>query len=776
MNKKISILCLTLFSCSLAFTQVNHGGEPHMWSTIQKKDLGICGKTFMALETEKLLSEDAHTDQDKSQPYRFGIEHDVEWSSSSEGIFKYLENGDRIWYLPIKCIDAFAISVTFSEFKLMPGAQLFIWDQKKEGYLGSFTHENNKEWGSFATQLIHSDRIVVEVYEPKKTIGKNIYTIGTVVQAYRSILPKFQSVQSETQRGPFGNSGPCNINVNCPEGLDWQDEKTSVALITSGGFAACSGALINNAAQDATPYFLTADHCLGGQNNWVFYFNHETEECIGNTGPTNMSISGSSLLANASGSDFALLELSEAIPDDFNACFAGWDNSDIENVSAAVGIHHPAGDLKKICFEDDAPYHNFAAGAQVWYIDEWELGVTEGGSSGSPLFDQNHRIIGQLYGGAAACSGSVNNGQFDYYGRLGVSWDGTSSSNRLRDWLDPGNSGITVMDTYCPNAITYETDGQIQTLLNIPNEVCDNSPLNPAFNLKNNGTNPLTSASISYSYNSSMNGTINWSGNLAEDEVEAIGLPQFTPVPGVNTIEVALTSINGGATDQNSLNDAIYKEVDFSLGFISMTVEILTDDYGYETYWEIRNESGTVVLSGGNEAVGIDGGGQQTAGAGDPGAYENNTLYSETYQIPSDACYSFEIVDDYADGICCGFGEGSYSVVDGTGTILIEGGSFGATDLTSVGMNVETLGLASLNDLQISVFPNPAQSILNINSEKNLVNARVQLFNMVGQEVRSISNINGNRVEMNVEGVESGIYTLQINSQDGAISERIIVQ
>ena len=58
---------------------------------------------------------------------------------------------------------------------------------------------------------------------------------------------------------------------------------------------------------------------------------------------------------------------------------------------------------------------------QVWYMDAWDEGVTEPGSSGSPLFDQNGRIIGQLYGGSAACQGTSANG-YDYYGRLGVSW------------------------------------------------------------------------------------------------------------------------------------------------------------------------------------------------------------------------------------------------------------------------------------------------------------------------------------------------------------------
>ena len=87
------------------------------------------------------------------------------------------------------------------------------------------------------------------------------------------------------------------------------------------------------------------------------------------------------------------------------------------------GHSHPSGDVKKICFENDAPYQSSTGGAQVWWINAWELGVTEPGSSGSPLFNQDHRIIGQLYGGAAACSGSVNNGAYDFYGRFDVSWE-----------------------------------------------------------------------------------------------------------------------------------------------------------------------------------------------------------------------------------------------------------------------------------------------------------------------------------------------------------------
>ena len=128
-----------------------------------------------------------------------------------------------------------------------------------------------------------------------------------------------------------------------------------MALIVNGGFAACSGAMVNNTANDGTPYFLTANHCLGNPNTWTYYFNHESATCSGSTGPTDNSISGGTLLLNNGASDVALIELSATPPASWGVEYAGWDASSA-NHSSAVGIHHPSGDVKKICFEDDAPY------------------------------------------------------------------------------------------------------------------------------------------------------------------------------------------------------------------------------------------------------------------------------------------------------------------------------------------------------------------------------------------------------------------------------------
>ena len=278
---------------------------------------------------------------------------------------------------------------------------------------------------------------------------------------------------------------------------------------------------MNNTNNDGHPYFLTADHCLGGVGNWVFYFDHESPNCNGSNGPTNQSVSGASVVASNGGSDFALLEINNGnqIPAGFGVEFAGWDNSDNESaVTGATCIHHPSGDVMKICHETDAPYHTNQGGAAVWYIDEWEEGVTEPGSSGSPLFDQNHRIIGQLYGGTAACAGQVNNGEPDWYGRFGVSWNGNSASTRLRDWLDPNNTGVEILDGYPTGSVQFALDGAANGIDGVEEgeTFCDSTlDVTPVFTLRNAGEDTLTEATIDWSVNGVLQAAFNWTGSLA---------------------------------------------------------------------------------------------------------------------------------------------------------------------------------------------------------------------------------------------------------------------
>ncbi len=425
--------------------QIAQGGAPWKWgSSIDLSNVPQI--TTGELDLTVLNAEDAVTDQYKEAPWRFGVEREVNLGLDNAGEWTF--DKDRwIWRLAIHCPGATGIGLTLGSFDVPEGAALFIWNNDRTQFLGSFTEANEKDWGFLPVGLLDDDQIVVEYQEPLDVHGLGDVRISQIIHGYRSLLlHPLSPTANQSNMGPFGNSGACNINVNCPEGSAWQTPKKSVALITNGGFAVCSGALVNNTSQDGTPYFLTANHCLGNPNSWVYYFNHESSTCGGNTGPTDQSISGGTLLVNSGASDVALIELSSVPPASYDVEYAGWDASG-STPTSAVGIHHPSGDVKKICFDDDAPYTSTAGGAQVWWIDAWELGVTEPGSSGSPLFDQNQRIIGQLYGGAAACNGSVNNGAYDYYGRMDVSW-----GVGLSGYLDPLGTGQLFLDSYPTNS------------------------------------------------------------------------------------------------------------------------------------------------------------------------------------------------------------------------------------------------------------------------------------------------------------------------------------
>ena len=436
-------IALAILSGTLS-AQVSQGGAPWKWGQPDFQ-ADYPELTTAELDLEVLSAEDAVTDQFKEAPWRFGVEREVDLGLEDAGVWT-LEKDRWIWRLGIHCPGATGIGLHLSSFDLPVGAVLYVWDGNRTRFLGGFTAANEKEWGALPLGLLDADHVVLEYQEPLSVHGQGNLRVSQVVHGYRNLLSHPDNPDQESSMGPFGSSGACNINVNCPSGSDWQVAKRSVALITNGGFAVCTGALVNNTAENGTPYFLTANHCLGNPNTWVYYFNHESSSCSGSTGPTNQSVSGGTLLVNSGSSDVALIQLSSTPPSSYNVEYAGWDASGA-SPSSAVGIHHPSGDVKKICFENNSPYTSTAAGAQVWWIDQWESGVTEPGSSGSPLFDQNQRIIGQLYGGAAACSGSNNNGAYDYYGRMNVSW-GLGVSG----YLDPLNTGQLTMDSYPTNS------------------------------------------------------------------------------------------------------------------------------------------------------------------------------------------------------------------------------------------------------------------------------------------------------------------------------------
>ncbi len=444
---------LLLFSFGSALqAQISAGGTPPSFTQVGLR-AAVPLETMPSLDGIDLAQLEAQEDA-QGLPPRFGYDFGVDYDLTNSGHWDRLPNGDRVWRLRLACPGAKSINLNYQRFQLPPGGRLFVYNVDRSQVFGAFTEANHKPGGGFATGLVYGDEITLEYHEPAAYAGQGQIELAQVVHGYRYI-----QVPGLGTRG-FGDSGPCNINVACdPYATDWEDEITSVALILVSGIRFCTGALITNTRQDFTPYFLSADHCSAGQdavsnpvaNNWTFYWNYQSPGCASTDGPTNLSTNGATFVANDSDSDFSLLRLAED-PNDLpiDVFYAGWTRAEVAATNS-VGIHHPSGDIKKICQENDpVTSSDFGTGVEAfWRVADWDAGVTEPGSSGSPLFDQNKRIVGQLFGGTAACSGNVDNGLPDYYGKISYSWDNNGATNparRLRDWLDPDNTGALGVD------------------------------------------------------------------------------------------------------------------------------------------------------------------------------------------------------------------------------------------------------------------------------------------------------------------------------------------
>ncbi len=455
-----------LLAASAVYAQTTDLGGPLSWQMPFKSHMKDVVQTHVMpqFDLAKLEAEDAIKDEMKMGPWRFGYNHKVSYSLNNSGTWENLTDGGRVWRIRLSSPGALSMNLLLEDVNFPEGSQLYLFETKGTNRVGAYTHRNNREDGLLGTELVIGDDIIVEFYEPASAIGQGSFTITDVVHGYRSV----QIIQDSFLKG-LNDSGNCNIDVHCPLGDLWWNQINSIAMIVVGGSGVCTGALINNSCDDGTPYFLTADHCLGpNTGNWAFRFNWQSpegsESCATTQNSSNSTYdqtsNGATVLVSNSSSDFALLEINNMTEQDainYGAFYAGWDASDNEeSVTKVIGIHHPRGDLKKICYADDGGNginHQYMWGSDVWYIDAWEEGVTEGGSSGSPLFNQDGQIIGQLYGGLAACSGTQDNGDFDVYGRLGTSWGLGASGYLAPNGCPAGTSNWG----YDPNPATANT-------------------------------------------------------------------------------------------------------------------------------------------------------------------------------------------------------------------------------------------------------------------------------------------------------------------------------
>ena len=450
-----------LFLWGVLFTLLPGAGlakvyEPPKSSSLQDRlPTSVERKTLAAIDPQRLLAADRDRGKDAQRPgpLRFAVTEDVGFSLDNSGTWQEVPGG-RLWRLRIQTPGAVSHNLGITRFDIPEGAKLWIYDPAQKQVEGPYTSRNRSHLGSLWTPIIEGDEIVVELFVPAGA-SRAVVGIGKANKGYRG----FGKV------GLLGSSeGLCNIDVVCPEGNPWQNQIRSIVAYTINGNSACTGNLLNNTAVDFRPFVLSANHCGVDSTTdatIVAFWNFQSATCgTHGPGPTTDTQSGATFRAASAPSDFVLFEL-DATPDpSFNVFYAGWDASGVAP-PGNVCVHHPSADVKAISFSNTPPLSTayFSSvpdpTANHWRV-VWDVlgpnppnqvAITEGGSSGSCIFaSDTGRCIGQLHGGPSFCgapAASLN----DYYGKLSVSWTGGgTAASRLRDWLDPGNTGVLGLD------------------------------------------------------------------------------------------------------------------------------------------------------------------------------------------------------------------------------------------------------------------------------------------------------------------------------------------
>lgn len=821
-NSSSFVLLISIFFVFNAWGQISNPSYPLQSSLNTKlEQTKVPLIKLEDIDLEKITAEDLIEDAKNEKATRFGIIIQTN-IGFDQGVWETLTNGDRLWRVHIQPQNAKATNLYFDDFYMPDGATLHIYNLDKTEVLGGFGAHNNSEKNVFATALIYDEDIIVEYFEPAAVKNQGRLHISGVNHAYRM-------VNNPKDASDYGSSGACEVNVNCsPEGdgkTEQRDASVKILVVEGGSTAWCSGTVMNNTNFDCTPYLLTALHCVNGSsssdlNQWVFYFNYQSSSCSNATEadiPTQ-TLTGATSLASYNGADWALLQLSSFIPESYNTFYAGWDISE-DDFTGGYGIHHPAGDIKKISTFNGTASITSIPEVQSCREVQWSAttnghGVTEGGSSGSGLFNNNGHLIGTLWGGSSFCSDTSGS---DYYGN--IAYHGSTSSNNLEPWLNPNNYDITSLDgAYSP---CNQNNSELSNITIPGSYFCDSS-VNPKVSILNKSSIPLTSLAINYQVNSEAIQTYNWFGNLNQNQSELVTLPEVLVAADSPLTLQVFTEMPNGSVDVCTENDILtitsqprtvvslpYSE-DFQAGNLPNNMVVYAEP-SYGTDWTYDANANAFQDVGIGSSVIMDN-------------YNNDTRDTESFlevvvdlSIQAGSNLSFDVAyarfnETFYDGLelrvstDCGvtyttlYSENGsalatapdesgffvpnasqwvtktvdLSAYDGSDNLLIafvNMGNYGQA-LYLDNILVESSGTLSITDETINnellVYPNPTSDKLTIKTNYDI--DKVELYNILGKKVME----NANTQELNLNSLSNGVYMLQIYSGKTKLIKRIV--
>ena len=455
-GKWVKIIFLSIFLALPAFSysQLKEVAIPYSASfslkplpaNIKLASAKIEQKSFTERKNKGLLSGD--------KAFYFAERFDVSLTPENAGTWEDTPSG-RVWRLAINSTEAYSIYLSFQAFRLNKEVKLFVYTPGYKELKGAFTEKNNTNSKVFSIAPLSGDHLIIELNLPK---GITEYGSLRLSKVYHGVLNIFDNARNS---GSATSATSCDQAINCENGTFWQTEKRAVCKIISDG-ALSTGTLVANTSKSPVAYLLTSQHTMFSEekaSEAIFVFNYEYQDCAPGVLKDDQTLSGAALLARSPGLDYALLKLNEQPPKQFNPYYAGWDSRD-NTPGGGICIHHPGGKHKQIAIDyhalSTASFNQSYTPNSSWKVNTWDIGATEPGSSGSALFNPQHRLIGTLTGGYSSC---LNSGS-DFFSKLSLAWSTpTDTGPLLKAWLDNANTNATFMDGYDPYGFDDENCG-----------------------------------------------------------------------------------------------------------------------------------------------------------------------------------------------------------------------------------------------------------------------------------------------------------------------------
>ncbi len=320
------------------------------------------------------------------------------------------------------------------------------------------------------------------------------------------------------------------------------------------------------------------------------------------------------------------------------------------------------------------------------------------------------------------------------------------------------------------SGFAYSKDAQVQTVTS-ETTVCA-GVLNPKTRIYNNGSSTITSANITYNVNGGTNSNYTFNGSIPPATSLEITLPTITFTPTTtNTLNVTVGNVNGAA-DQNTANNTLAKSAILLTTLIDqssfMTMDFTQDQYGSECTWKLYDEAANTIVA-------QDGPWTDLSASG-------TLLHSKSFTVSPNKCYRLDVADAYGDGVNSGTGVGGYKLYgqNPPAALISSNGQYGKGESRWF-KTASSLSVDKINGLsELTVYPNPAKDMAKLNfSLEKASNLNIAVYDQLGQLVQTIAkgnfNAGTNTIEINTIALNSGIYSIRIDAENGTLTQRVSV-